>query len=53
MIFKPLTKEEEKEYRSFVDEDIEIQNFLKKVSIYHPVIRDEIILRLKNSLEGI
>jgi len=46
-IFKELTEEEEKDFRSFVDEDIFVIEFLKKASLWHPVIRDEICKRLK------
>jgi hypothetical protein len=46
-MFKKLTADEEKEYRAFVDEDVGIQSFINRVSLFHPVIRDEIIKRLR------
>ena len=46
-LYKELSSEEEKSYRQYVDENQDIQTFLKKVSTYHPVIKDEICKRLK------
>jgi hypothetical protein len=47
-MFKQLTVEEEKDFREFANTDTDINNFISKVSLYHPVIRDEIIKRLKD-----
>ena len=47
MLFKKLTREEKKDFRSFVDEDSDTQQFLKKARCWHPVVRDEIIKRLR------
>ena len=46
-MFKQLTASEEADFREFANNDTEINNFISKVSLYHPVIRNEIIRRLK------
>jgi len=46
-IFKNLNKEDEKEFRAFVDENEETMKFINKVRLWHPVIRDEICRRIK------
>jgi hypothetical protein len=47
--FKELTPEEEKDYRNFVIEDEQTVAFIKKVSFYHPVIRDEICKQISKN----
>lgn len=47
MIWKVLDKQEEEEYRKFVDEDKAVIQFLKTAQLWHPVIRDELRRRLK------
>ena len=49
-IFKDLTPEEEKDFRSFVDEDEETKKFIHKAKFYHPVVRDEICKRIKDGI---
>jgi len=46
-MFKKLELKEEIEFKMFVDEDEFVKLFLKKASCWHPVIRDELIKRLK------
>ena len=45
-IFKELTLKEDIEYRLFVDEDEEVKKFIEKARLWHPVIRNEISMRL-------
>jgi len=45
-MFRKLNETEEKEFREGVYEDEKINDFLKYMSLCHPVTRDEVIKRI-------
>lgn len=52
-LYRDLSKEEEAEFRAWVQNDERTQEFIRRLSAYHPVVRKEIINQIEQTLEGV
>lgn len=53
-MFKKLSPEEEADFKKWArTESEEVSNFLKRMKVYHPVVRLEVIDMIKETLEGL